>query len=69
MGKYKSFVQMDRPKKFDYDNEKLESNGYKFRGRFNKNNIEFLKYCDDLKLEGKTLKIIELKSEDSKVDL
>lgn len=66
--KYKSFVKMDYPKKFDYSIENLEGDGFKFRGRFNKTNPDFKQLCDHIKNQGRVLKIIELE-EKNKVDI
>jgi len=70
MEKYKSFVKMiDIPEKFDYDIDVLKKDGYKFKGRFNKTNPDFEKYCKDLRNERKEIKIINLNKVDKKVDL
>jgi len=68
MNKYKSFVKMDYPEKFDYETADLKNGGYEFKLRVDKRNIDFEKYCDDLKSKGKDFKIVDLKIE-NKIDI
>lgn len=64
MKHYKSFAKWNIPESFDYDTEQLEIEGYRIKGHFNKTNPEYQEFCDELKKDGKELKIIDLGRED-----
>jgi len=57
---YKGFIKLNIPESFDYDITKLKTEGYRIRGRFNKNNPKFQELCNDLKGDKNQLKIIDI---------